>query len=317
MNIQNNYHHKSVLLDEAILSLEIKPDGNYFDCTLGLGGHSSAILKHLSSGKLISIDKDKEAIEIAKNKLSKINDNFVIYHSDFNNISSIAKKEQLVGKIDGFLFDLGISSLQIDKDDRGFSFNKIADLDMRMNIDQKITAKDVINKYSERDLAKIFYLYGEEKNSRKIARNIINYRQNNEITKTNELSEIIKKAFPIKYQMTARKHLATKCFQAIRIEVNQELKSIESALLDAHKLLRKGGIICVISFHSLEDRIVKNIFKRLTEINLPKDILDIPDEYIPKFIKCTKKPIYPSKEEQENNPRSSSAKMRVIKKVKE
>lgn len=302
--------HYSVLLKESIEGLNIKPNGIYVDCTLGYGGHSEEILKCLDSGFLYSFDQDKEAIKYSQERLSKVGSNFKIIYSNFEYIAE--KLEELgVNKVDGILFDLGFSSPQIDDASRGFSFMKDAKLDMRMDRDQKLDAYTVVNTYKEEELTNIFYKYAEEKFSRNIARNII---KNRPINSTLELVEVIKSSVPVKYALT--RHPERVIFQAIRIEVNQELKVLENVLPKAIDLLNKGGRISVITFHSLEDRIVKQTFKKYSEVDeLVKGLPVIPDEYKPKIKLINKKPILPSEEECEENSRSKSSKLRIIERV--
>ena len=297
--------HISVLLNESIESLNIKGNGKYIDATLGYAGHSSEILRRLEKeGFLFAFDQDEEAVKFSTEKLNKINSNFKIFHTNFKNM-----KEYIDEKVDGILFDLGVSSPQLDETERGFSYHNDAPLDMRMDKRQKLTAYDVVNNYDLEKLIKIFYEYGEEKYSRNIAREII---KNRPINTTLELAEIIKSSVPEKYRNSA--HPARKVFQAIRIEVNQELEILEQALLDAFSLLNSGGRISVITFHSLEDRIVKNVFKKLTEEDeVSKKLPTTKTNQKAKLI--TKKPIIPSEKELEKNRRSRSAKLRVIEKI--
>ena len=297
--------HISVLLNESIESLNIKGNGKYIDATLGYAGHSSEILRRLEKeGFLFAFDQDEEAVKFSTEKLNKINSNFKIFHTNFKNM-----KEYIDEKVDGILFDLGVSSPQLDETERGFSYHNDAKLDMRMDKRQKLTAYDVVNNYNLEKLIKIFYEYGEEKYSRNIAREII---KNRPINTTLELAEIIKSSVPEKYRNSA--HPARKVFQAIRIEVNQELEILEQALLDAFSLLNSGGRISVITFHSLEDRIVKNVFKKLTEEDeVSKKLPTTKKNQKEKLI--TKKPIIPSEKELEKNRRSRSAKLRVIEKI--
>ena len=303
--------HVSVLLNESIEYLNIKEDGIYVDCTLGFAGHSSQILKRLKKGKLFAFDQDGEAIEYSKKILDQISDNYEIINSNFVNLRDELHKRE-IKKVDGILFDLGVSSVQLDEAERGFSYHKDAKLDMRMNQNQKLTAFDVVNNYSKEDLIKIFYEYGEEKYSKAIASAIIKNREISPINTTLELAEIIKNSVPEKYRRNS--HPARKIFQAIRIEVNNELNVFEKALNDALDLLNTGGRICVITFHSLEDRICKNIFKNESEVDkFYKGLPNIPDEYKPK-IKIIKK-IKPTSEELEKNNRSRSAILRVIEKL--
>ena len=301
--------HKSVLLDECIKYLNIKNDSIIVDCTLGYGGHSSEILKRIPNGHLYSFDQDSEAIEYSKKRLSKISNNFSIIKSNFVNISSELKKIN-VESVDGILYDLGVSSPQLDETERGFSFHKDAKLDMRMDQSQMLDAHYVVNNYSYEQLVDIFYKYGEEKYSSSIAKGII---KNRPINTTLELVEVIKNNVPFKY--TREKHPARKIFQAIRIEVNNELNVFEKSLKDSLNLLKVGGRICVITFHSLEDKMCKKIFKEVTDIKPElKNMPIIPDEYLPNYKVI--KVVEPTLEEIENNPRARSAKLRVIEKVK-
>ena len=306
--------HISVLLNEAVDGLNLKTDGIYVDCTLGYAGHSSIILKRIKRGYLFAIDQDRDAIQYSRKKLAEIGDNFTIIDSNFSNLKQELRKRN-VTFVDGFLFDLGVSSVQLDDASRGFSYHKDARLDMRMNQDSDFSAYDVVNDYSEGELSQIFFEYGEEKYSKSIAKNIVKYRQKKKIETTLELVEIISSALPMKVKR--EKHPARKVFQAIRIEVNHELDILENSLRDALELLNVGGRIAVITFHSLEDRIVKNLFKEYTKIDdKVKGLPDIPDSYLPNFELVNKKAITPSKEELENNYRSRSAKLRIIQRIK-
>ena len=306
--------HISVLLNEAVDGLNLKTDGIYVDCTLGYAGHSSIILKRIKRGYLFAIDQDRDAIQYSRKKLAEIGDNFTIIDSNFSNLKQELRKRN-VTFVDGFLFDLGVSSVQLDDASRGFSYHKDARLDMRMNQDSDFSAYDVVNDYTEEELSRIFFEYGEEKYSKSIAKNIVKYRQKKKIEATLELVEIISSALPMKVKR--EKHPARKAFQAIRIEVNHELDILENSLRDALELLNVGGRIAVITFHSLEDRIVKNLFKEYTKIDdKVKGLPDIPDSYLPNFELVNKKAITPSKEELENNYRSRSAKLRIIQRIK-
>jgi len=305
--------HYSVLLSESIEGLNIKEDGIYIDATLGYGGHSSEILKKIPKGHLYSFDQDKEAIEFSNNRLSKIGNNFTIIHSNFVNM--VEELEKLnINKVDGILFDLGLSSPQIDEKERGFSFMSDSPLDMRMNREDKTTAKDIINKYSYDELLNIFYSYGEEKTSKQIAKKIISERENKEINTTKELVDIIKNAVGAKYFNNS--HPERNIFQAIRIEVNNELNTLRTILPKAINILNTGGRISVITFHSLEDRIVKQAFKKASDVNeLVKGLPEIPSEYKPLIKLINKKPIIPSSKELEENTRSKSAKLRIIERL--
>ena len=303
--------HISVLLNESIENLSIKENGLYVDCTLGFAGHSSQILKRITRGCLFAFDQDKDAIKYSKTKLEKISNNYEIINTNFVNLKKELEKRN-IQKVDGILFDLGVSSYQLDNDERGFSFHKDAKLDMRMNQEQEKSALEVVNEYSKEQLTKIFYEYGEEKYASSIAKNIVKERENKKITTTLELVEIIKNSVPEKYKRNH--HPARKVFQAIRIEVNQELEVLKKALVDAIDLLNPNGRLCVITFHSLEDRIVKNIFKEYSSVPLVyKGMPEIPKEYRAK-IKIIGK-FKPSKDELNNNNRSRSAILRVIEKI--
>ena len=310
--MENNKHY-SVMKKEAIEALNIKEDGIYVDATLGYAGDSSEILKRIKKGYLFAFDADTEAIQYSHQQLIKIAPNFTIIHSNFSNL-----KEELASHncnmVDGFIFDLGLSSPQIDDDKRGFSFMSDATLDMRMNKESNLTAKDIVNNYKEEQLLKIFYEYGEEKESPKIARGIINARKEKEIVTTQELVDIIKSSVGANYFY--KNHPQRVIFQALRIEVNQELEAIKKALPDAIKMLKKGGRICVITFHSLEDRLVKNIFKQYSEVNpIFKGMPNIPKEYEPLIKLINKKPLLPASQEILENSRSKSAKMRIIERI--
>lgn len=307
--------HYSVMKEEAIENLNIKVDGVYVDATLGYAGHSSEILKRIKKGMLFAFDADSEAISYSHQKLMSISSNFKIIHDNFMNLDKRLEEEN-VKEVDGFLFDLGLSSPEIDDATRGFSFMQDADLDMRMNKEEKLDAKWIVNHYSKEELTNIFYKYAEELKSELIANAIVRERNNKEIIRTLELVEIIKKAVGANYFY--KHHPERVIFQAIRIEVNSELKAIEIALPNAIKRLKKGGRIVVITFHSLEDRIVKNIFKKYSETNeIFKGLPDkeIPEEYKPLIKLINKKPILPSKIELSENSRSKSAKLRVIERV--
>lgn len=301
--------HKSVLLNECIQNLKLKDDSIIVDCTLGYGGHSSEILKRIPKGFLYAFDQDKEAIQSASQRLNEINCNYQIINDNFVNID-----KYIIDKVDGVLFDLGVSSPQLDEEERGFSFHKDARLDMRMNREKELDAYKVVNEYSFDDLNRIIRDYGEEKYSFSIARDIVEKRKIKKIETTFELVDIIKDAVPMKYKR--EHHPARKTFQAIRIEVNDELNVFRKALTKALDLLKVNGRICVITFHSLEDKICKDIFNEVTKnIDGYKDMPIIPKELEPKFKKI--KTIEPSKEELDENNRSRSAKLRVIEKIGE
>jgi len=307
-------YHKSVLLKECIDNLNIKENGIYVDATLGYAGHSSEILKRIDLGHLYAFDQDDFAIEKSNEKLSKISNNYTIIRSNFANM-----KEELaklgVDKVDGILFDLGVSSVQIDDASRGFSFHQDAKLDMRMDTTSDFSAYNVVNEYDYQDLVRVLRDYGEEKFATSIARNIIKAREKKAIETTFELVDIIKNSMPMKAKRDG--HPARRSFQAIRIEVNRELEVLEQALEQAISLLNKDGRLCVISFQSLEDRIVKNKFKSVSEVDDSiKKLPFIPEEYMPKY-KVISKGIVASREELEENSRSHSARLRVLEKCKD
>ena len=304
------FKHYSVLLSEAVEGLDIKEDGIYVDCTLGGAGHSLEILKRLKNGKLYAFDQDNVALENAKNKLAEYSDKVVFIKSNFVNL-----KEKLaeygVHEVDGVLYDLGVSSPQLDTPERGFSYNYDTRLDMRMDTDAKISAYEVVNEYSYHDLVKIFYRYGEENFSKQIARNIEKKREQKPIETTFELVEIIKESIPAAKRRTGG-HPAKRVFQAIRIAVNNELSVFEDSLEQAIDIVSVGGRISVITFHSLEDRICKQIFNSYSKSkDIPKNLPIMPEESLSKLKVITRKPIYPSDIELEENNRSRSAKLRV------
>ena len=305
--------HYSVLLNESIDGLNIKNDGIYVDCTLGYGGHSSEILKRLTNGHLYAFDQDMEAIEYSRQRLSEIGDNFTIIYSNFVNLKE--KLNELgIEKVDGILFDLGLSSPQIDDASRGFTFMNDARLDMRMDQNSELTAETIVNQYSLDELTNIFYLYGEEKLSKVIAKKICEVRSSKRIETTKELVNVIESAVGAKY--FNKFHPERQIFQAIRIEVNGELTVLKKVLPDAIDLLKINGRMSVITFHSLEDRIVKQLFKKESEVDeLVKGLPSIPEEYKPRIELINKKPILPSERELEENSRSRSAKLRIIERV--
>ena len=301
--------HVSVLLKESIDSLNLKENSIIVDCTLGYAGHSSEILKRIKKGYLYAFDQDNEAIKEADKKLSKINSNYKIINSNFVNLKEELNKLN-VSEVDGILYDLGVSSPQLDEKERGFSFHKDAKLDMRMDQNQELDAYYVDNNYEEKELINIFRKYGEEKYATSIAKGII---KNRPITTTLELVEVIKNNVPFSYKK--EKHPARKVFQAIRIEVNDELNILESSLRQALKLIKIGGRVSVITFHSLEDRICKRIFDEVSKIDDSlKKLPIIPIEYQPKYKIIGS--ITPKKEELNNNNRARSAKLRIIERVR-
>lgn len=307
------FKHVTVLLKETVDGLDIKPDGTYVDCTLG-GGHSSYLLSQLTEGgKLIAFDQDEIAIQNAKEKFSSYGEQFITVKSNFR---YLAEKLQEIGitEVDGILFDLGVSSPQLDTPERGFSYHHDAPLDMRMDQDAPLTAYDVVNSWSYEQLVRIFFQYGEEKFSKQIARKIEAYRENKAIETTGELVELIKEGIPAPARRTGG-HPAKRVFQAIRIAVNDELKVFEEALESAIEMVKPGGRVSVITFHSLEDRICKTTFKRnSTTPQLPPGLPIIPDEFKPKLKLITRKPILPSDIELEENNRARSAKLRIAEK---
>ena len=308
------FHHISVLLNECIDNLNIRPDGIYVDGTMGGGGHSLEIAKRLTTGRLICIDQDPNAHEAAGKRLAEYKDRITFVRDNFGNIKSILDSLG-IEKIDGMLLDIGVSSHQLDEAERGFSYQQDAPLDMRMNPDRPFSAYDVVNGYDEDELDRVIFTYGEERWARRIAQFIVKEREAKPIETTGELVDIIKKAVP----KGARKdgpHPAKRTFQAIRIEVNGELEVLQRAIDDVAARLAVGGRLCIITFHSLEDRIVKEAFRKQEN----------PCICPPQFPVCvcgkkplgrviTRKPILPSKEELEENPRSRSAKLRVLERV--
>ncbi len=290
-----NIYHPPVLCQEVVEYLKAERGGIFVDATLGGGGHAEAILKANPENRLIGIDRDEEAIEVAIKRLERFGDRVSVYHASFSQIGEVLKEEK-VNQVDGFLFDLGVSHFQL-RGKRGFSVWTEQPLDMRMDKRQKLTAKDVVNKLSERELADIIFKFGEERFARKIAREIVKRRKEKPIETTAELARIVEEVIPRKLWAGRKKHPAIKTFQAIRIYVNKELEEIERAIPEAFNFLSCKGRIVVISFHSLEDRLVKNIFKELKGARI-----------------VTKKPVIPSEEERKLNPASRSAKLRAVEK---
>lgn len=304
--------HKSVLLDESIAYLNLKESSVVVDATLGYGGHSSVILKEISRGFLFAFDQDKNAIEFSDQRLQQVASNYEIIKSNFVNMTEKLKARN-IEQVDGILFDLGVSSPQLDEADRGFSFHKDAPLDMRMDTSVSFCAYDVVNTYTKQELIRIFKEYGEEKFASSIATGIVNARIKQPIKTTLELTEIIKDHVPFKYRK--EHHPARKVFQAIRIEVNHELEVCESAVKQALDLIGVGGRVCVITFHSLEDRIVKKIFKEKSQIDANlKNLPVIPEEYMPSYKIIAN--ISPTEEEIKENNRARSARLRVIERIK-
>ncbi len=303
--------HITVLKEEAVEALNIKDDGIYVDATLGGGGHSSLILSKLKKGHLYSFDQDDYAISRAKEKLDTVGNNYTIIKSNFVNL-----KERLnelgVYHIDGILYDLGVSSFQFDMEERGFSYRLDGPLDMRMNQNQELSAKTIVNEWPVSKLIEIFYRYGEEKFAKQIAFQIDKVRHEKEISTTFELVDIIKSALPQKV-LKQKGHPAKQVFQALRVAVNDELTVFEKSLLDALDMLNSDGRAVVITFQSLEDRICKSIFKEKSTLDIPEGLPVIIKEEAP-FELISRKPILPSEEELNNNNRSHSAKMRILRK---
>lgn len=301
--------HVPVLLNECIEGLKIKENGIYIDATLGRGGHSSEILKRAGKGFLYCFDQDQQAIDESRERLSSIGNNFCIFHANFSEMRECLG-EIGVRSANGILFDLGVSSAQFDDAERGFSYRFDARLDMRMNRESNLTAFNVVNRYSLSDLTRIFREYGEERYAYPIASKIVKYRENKEIETTLQLVEIVKSALPPK-ALSQKGHPAKQVFQAIRIEVNGELNALKKGLVSAIEMLRPGGRICVITFNSLEDRIVKNLFKSYTFEGEGSRVLPS-EKKVADYRLVNRKIIVPSREEEERNPRSRSAKLRMM-----
>lgn len=308
--------HVPVLLNEVIDSLDIKPNGTYVDLTLGRAGHSCEILRCLKDGKLIGFDKDQVAIEESKERLSKIGSNFEVVWEDFRNFKEVLYNKH-IASVDGILMDLGVSSPQFDCAERGFSYRESAKLDMRMDRRQSLTAYDVVNTYSLKDLTRVFREYGEDKYAYPIAKRIVDMRVTKPVQTTDELVEIIKSVKPMK-ELAKKGHPAKQIFQALRIEVNDELGALKTAVRDALEILSLGGRLAVITFHSLEDRIVKKAFQEVSKVEGNRhNIYALPsEEDLPKYRLVNNKVITASDEELLNNPRSKSAKLRVIERTR-
>jgi len=310
--------HIPVLLDEAIAALDIKANGTYVDLTLGRAGHASKILARLNRrGKLIGLDQDELAIESSKITLSKIGSNFETVHDNFRNFKEVLYRLN-IQKVDGILMDLGVSSPQFDDSERGFSYRSNARLDMRMDERSSLTAYEVVNTYSVTDLTRIFRDYGEDKYAYQIAQKIAQARVNAPIVTTQQLVDLIKSAKPMK-ELAKKGHPAKQIFQALRIEVNDELGALEITVRDALKLLNVGGRLVIISFQSLEDRLVKEAFRQATIVEgTRKNVFSLPNEdELPKFRLVHRKIVVPSAKELARNPRSHSAKLRAIERIKE
>lgn len=306
------FRHTSVLLDECIEQLNIREDGIYVDGTLGGAGHSSQIVKHLTTGRLIGFDQDADAIATATERLMPYGDKVTILRSNYCNM-----KEELhslgIQRVDGILLDLGVSSFQLDTPERGFTYRETdAPLDMRMDQRQELTAETIVNEYSEKELFRIIREYGEDRFAKNIAKHIVNEREKQRITTAGQLTEIIRHAIPMKVQKNGG-HPAKRTFQAIRIELNRELDVLQDTLDAMIELLNPGGRLCIITFHSLEDRIVKmNFRKNENPCTCPKEFPVCVCGNVPKGQVVTRKPILPSEEEMEHNSRSKSAKLRVF-----
>ena len=310
------FHHVTVMLHETIDMLDVKPDGIYVDATLGGAGHSEYLLSKLSEkGHLYAFDQDQNAIDNAQKRLAPyIEKGMVTFIKD--NFRHLKDRLHDLGvtEIDGICYDLGVSSPQLDQRERGFSYKKDAPLDMRMNQEASLTAYEVVNQYDYHDLVRIFFKYGEDKFSKQIARKIEKAREQKPIETTTELAEIIKSAKPAK-ELKKKGHPAKQIFQAIRIEVNDELGAADESIQQAMDMLALDGRISVITFHSLEDRLTKQLFKEASTVEVPKGLPFIPDDLKPKMELVSRKPILPSKEEFEANNRSHSAKLRVARKI--
>lgn len=306
------FKHKSVLLEETVNGLNIKPDGIYVDGTLGGGGHAYEVCKQLSDkGRFIGIDQDEAAIEAAGNRLSDFREKVTIIRSNYCDMKLQLQKLG-IEKVDGIVLDLGVSSYQLDTAERGFSYRVDAPLDMRMDRRQAMTARDIVNDYSEMELFRIIRDYGEDKFAKNIAKHIVMERQNSPIETTGQLIEVIKRAMPMKFQKTSG-HPAKRTFQAIRIELNKELEVLRNSLDDMIDMLNEDGRICIITFHSLEDRIVKGIFKKNENpCTCPSHFPVCVCGNVSKGSVVTRKPILPSEEELEENSRSKSAKLRIF-----
>lgn len=309
------FSHVSVLLKECLEGLNLKPGGIYVDCTLGGAGHSLEIVKGiLPDGQLIGIDQDQKALEAAGEKLAAYKDNVTLVHSNFQRLAEIIRELHPEG-VDGILFDLGVSSYQLDAAERGFSYMHDAPLDMRMNREIKTTAGDLVNNLPEEELARIIWEYGEERWSKRIAQFIVEERRIKPIETTGDLVEVIKKAIPAKARRDGP-HPAKRTFQALRIEVNQELGVLTQALKDSIEVLKKGGRVCVISFHSLEDRITKDTFREMAKgCTCPPRMPICTCGGVKKVKIVTGKPILPGADEITENPRARSAKLRIAEKI--
>ena len=313
-----DFHHLPVLLNECLDGLKIRPDGVYLDCTLGGAGHSSEILKRLQTGTLIGIDRDADAIEAATARLQAVDSpaRFATLRGNFHDAPALLRDAGLDGGLDGVLIDLGVSSHQLDVRERGFSYHDDAPLDMRMDQSQALSAREIVNTWSEDELNRILRDYAEEKWARQIARVICDRRRNAPIERTAQLVDIVDAAIPKKFRQGDGSHPARRTFQALRIAVNDELEPLEPALRALSGLLKPGGRLCVITFHSLEDRIVKNTFRNLADpCTCPKSFPVCVCGKKPTVKLVTRKPVTASAEELEQNPRSRSASLRIVEKL--
>jgi 16S rRNA (cytosine1402-N4)-methyltransferase len=309
------FEHDSVLMNETVQGLSVKPSGTYVDCTLGGGGHAEQIASNLNTdGLLIGFDQDMDAIKAAKERLTPYHDRILFIHSNFTELKNQLMKNNIY-RVDGILFDLGVSSPQLDRKERGFSYHDNAKLDMRMDQTRELTAFEIINSWPYEQLVSIFFKYGEEKFSKQIARKIEQYRKRKTIETTHQLVDIIKEGIPAPARRKGG-HPAKRVFQALRIAVNDELNVFNDALHQAAELVSKEGRIAVITFHSLEDRIAKKAFKTWsTEKPTPRNLPVLPEGFAPPFKLITKKPVMPGEKELQDNRRSRSAKLRIVEKV--
>ena len=307
------FNHYSVMLDECIEGLAIKPDGIYVDATVGGGGHSEQIAKHLTTGRLIAIDRDEEAVKAAGERLSKY-PSAKVYHDRFSRMAGLLSELGING-VDGVLIDCGVSSHQLDEKGRGFSYKNEAEVDMRMDQSRGLSAREVINTYKQKELERIFFEYGEERYSRRIAEAICEIRAKREIKTTTELADIIKNAMPAAAR-SEKGHPAKRCFQALRIEVNDELGELAAGMEAGWQKLNQGGRMVILTFHSLEDRMTKRFYKdKITDCICPPEFPICVCNHRAEGRLLTKKPMLPSQEELVENPRSSSAKLRIIERI--
>lgn len=310
------FKHDSVLKEETIKGLNIQPDGIYVDCTVGGGGHAESIVKKLKNGRLIAFDQDQKALKAAQQRLQSYRSNIIFIHANFRSLQEELWKKNITS-VDGILFDLGVSSPQLDEGERGFSYRYDAKLDMRMNQKQPLTAYDIVNNWPYERLVSIFFRYGEERFSKQIARRIEKVRDKTPIETTFQLVDVIKRAIPARARRTGS-HPARRIFQALRIAVNDELNALNDALQQAAKIINLQGRIAVITFQSLEDRICQRAFRKWsTRKEVPRNLPVIPEGFEPPFQLITRKPIEPSIEEIKENHRARSARLRIVEKVSE